>query len=261
MTVFHHEMKQYRKTLLIWCAVVGGMMMLCVLLFPEMQSQMKDITDLYAGMGDFSTVFGMDRVNFGTLAGFYAIECGNILGLGGAFFAALLGIGILSKEESGHTAEFLLTHPLPRRRVIAEKFGVLFTLVLVFNAICVAFSLISFLIIGENMPWKEFWLFHTAQWLLHEEVACLCFGLSAFLRRGGLGIGLGLATLLYFLNIFGNISDSVSFVKYITPFKYAESTIVVDAKLDGLLIGIGMLYALSGVAVAFWRYTRKDIAS
>ena len=34
----------------------------------------------------------MDRLNFGTLDGYYAIECGNILGLGGAFFAALSAV-------------------------------------------------------------------------------------------------------------------------------------------------------------------------
>ena len=63
----------------------------------------------------------MDRLNFGTLIGFYAIECGNVLGLGGAFYAALCAAAILSKEEKERTAEFLLTHPVSRIRIITEK--------------------------------------------------------------------------------------------------------------------------------------------
>ena len=54
---------------------------------------------LFAGMGDFSAAFGLDRLGYGTIMGFYGIECGNILGLGGAFFAALTAMGLLDGEE------------------------------------------------------------------------------------------------------------------------------------------------------------------
>lgn len=77
--------------------------------------------DLFDCMGSFTAAFGMDRLGFGTLVGFYAIECGNILGLGGAFFASLCAVNMLSKEERDRTAEFLLSHPVSRRRVVTEK--------------------------------------------------------------------------------------------------------------------------------------------
>lgn len=38
--------------------------------------------------------------------GFYAIECGNILSIGGGFFAALLGINALAKEEKEKQPNF-----------------------------------------------------------------------------------------------------------------------------------------------------------
>ncbi len=75
-------------------------------LFPEMKGQMDSVSDMFASMGSFTEAFGMDRLNFGTLIGFYAVECGNILGLGGAFYASLCAVGILSKEEKDKTAEF-----------------------------------------------------------------------------------------------------------------------------------------------------------
>ena len=55
------------------------------------------------------------------MLGFYAVECGNILGLGGAFYAALCAATVLSKEEKDKTAEFLLTHPVSRVKIITEK--------------------------------------------------------------------------------------------------------------------------------------------
>jgi ABC-2 type transport system permease protein len=36
--------------------------------------------------------------------------------------------------------------------------------------------------------------------ILQFEIAAVTFGLSAFLRRGELGLGLGLAFALYFIN-------------------------------------------------------------
>ena len=66
---------------------------------------------------------------------------------------------------------------------------------------------------------------------------------------------------MYFLNIVANISDSAEFLKYITPFGYAEGTeIVNNLSLDGVLIILGMVYAAVGIAAAYIKYSKKDIA-
>mgnify|MGYP007094732312 CR=1 FL=1 len=96
MTLVRHELRQGKTSLLIWTASIGFLLAICVFLFPEMKGQMDGISDVFASMGSFTAAFGMDRLNFGTLVGFYAIECGNVLGLGGAFYAALCAVGILS---------------------------------------------------------------------------------------------------------------------------------------------------------------------
>ena len=85
MTLIRHELRQGRISFIIWTASIGFLLAVCVFLFPEMKGQMEDMGDMFSSMGSFSDAFGMDRLNFGTLMGFYAIECGNVLGLGGAF--------------------------------------------------------------------------------------------------------------------------------------------------------------------------------
>ena len=122
MTIFKHEIRQGRNSLIIWTSVIAFMLGVCILIYPEMSKQMDGISEAFANMGGFSAAFGMDKINFGEFIGFFGIECGNILGLGGAFFAALTGISSLSKEEREHTAEFLLTHPVSRQSVVAQKF-------------------------------------------------------------------------------------------------------------------------------------------
>ena len=103
MTILKHELKQNRTSFWVWTAVISFMIGVCVFIYPEMKGEMESISDVFADMGSFSAAFGMDQINFGTLLGYYAIECGNVLGLGGAFFAAICGAGILAKEEKERT--------------------------------------------------------------------------------------------------------------------------------------------------------------
>ena len=104
------------------------------------------------------------------------------------------------------------------------------------------------------------WLFHLAQMLMQTEIACICMGISAFLRKGSVSIGIGVAALLYFLGLFGNITEKAEKVKYITPYAYADAAdILPDAALDGTLILFGMGYAFLGLAIGYVKYQRKDI--
>ena len=261
MTLMKHELKQGRKSLMIWTAAIGFLLAVCVFMFPEMKGEMGGVSDMFASMGSFTEAFGMDRINFGSLMGFYAVECGNILGLGGAFFAALCGVSILAKEEKEHTAEFLLTHPVSRVHIVAQKLLAVMIQIIVMNVLVCVLSIASIALIGETISWKELLLLHLAFLFLQIEIAGICFGISAFLRRGGLGIGLGIAAVMYFLNLIANISDSAKFLKYITPFGYTEGAdIVSNASLDTGLVLLGMLYCVIGVVVAFMKYCKKDIA-
>lgn len=260
MTIVKHELKQGKTSFLIWTAAIGFLLMVCVFLFPEMKGQMESISDTFASMGSFTAAFGMDRLNFGTLIGFYAIECGNILGLGGAFYAVLCAVGILAKEEKDKTAEFLFVHPVSRIKIITEKLIAVFIQITALNLIIYAVSVGSMTMIGEEIPWKEVKLLHLAYYLLQIELSGICFGISAFLRKGSMGVGLGIATMMYFLNLIANITESAEFLKYITPFGYCEGAdIVSNGKLDGTMVTIGIVMGIIGITVAYLHYTRKDI--
>ena len=260
MTLLKHELKQGSKTLAIWTASIGFLIAICLFMFPEMKGEMDSVSDMFASMGSFTAAFGMDRLNFGTLIGFYAVECGNILGLGGAFYAALIAVSALAKEEKERTAEFLLSHPVSRVSVISSKLAALVIQIVVMNAVIFALSAACIAAIGEEPAWKEICLLHLAYFLLQLELAGICFGISAFLRRGSLGIGLGIAAMMYFLNIIANISEKAEFLKAVTPFGYAEGAdIVANGSLDSELVLIGMIFALIGIAAAYFRYSRKDI--
>lgn len=260
MTLAKHELRQGTISFLIWTASIGFLMAICVFLFPEMKAQMEGVSDIFASMGSFTAAFGMDRLSFGTLTGFYAVECGNILGLGGAFYASFCAVNILSKEEKDRTAEFLLSHPVSRIHIITEKLLAVLIQITAMNLFIHILSIGSIAAVGEDIPWKEIRLMHIAYYLLQLELAGICFGISAFMRKGSIGVGLGIAAMMYFLNIIANISEAADFLKYITPFGYCEGAdIVLNGCLDAKMVLIGMAMGGIGTAAAYLKYSTKDI--
>ena len=261
MTIVKQEWRSQKVPLLIWSLSIGLLIAACVLMYPDMQSQMAEVNDIFSSMGNFTAAFGMDRLNFGTLKGYYAVEGGNILGIGGAFYAAILGVSALMKEERDHTAEFLLTHPVSRTRVISEKLVGVVSSILALNALVILLSILSILLIGETVFWKELLLYHFLTLLMQLEISGICFGVSAYLKRNGLGIGIGIAGLMYVLNIISNITPDAKFLKYLSAFSYTDGadimnncTVRVSYLLPGMVL-MGM-----GIFLAYGKYTRKDIA-
>lgn len=262
MTLIKHELKQGQATLLIWTSVIGFMLAACILIYPEMGTQMSDVGSMFAEMGSFSAAFGMDRLNFGEFMGFFGVECGNVLGLGGAFFSALLGISVLAKEEKEQTAEFLLTHPISRRKTAAQKLVSVLLQIIILNIIVIAVTFISIRVIGEEPEIRPLLLLFLAYFILQAETAAICFGISAFISQSGLGIGLGIAALFYFLNIIANLTEDAKFLKYITPFGYTESAdIIADKCLKTEYLSVGLILTALGIGIGFFRYCTKDIHS
>ena len=74
MTIFKHELRQGKTSLLIWSVSIAFMICICVLIYPEMSTQMGDVGAMFAEMGGFSQACGMDKINFGEWIGFFGVE-------------------------------------------------------------------------------------------------------------------------------------------------------------------------------------------
>lgn len=260
MTILKHEVRSGLAGCILWSAVTGGLMALCVSMYPSMSGSMDDFSAMFANMGDFSAAFGLDKLEFGSVMGFYGTECGNILGLGGAFYAALTAMGLLAGEEGGHTAEFLLTHPVSRLRVCMEKLAALAAMILGLNLICLTCGAGGIAIIKESVEWGKLLRYHGTLLLMHLEIGALCFGLSAFLRRGGLGLGMGLAALLYFAGILINLDSGLDWLRFFTPYYYADAARVFAREAIAGPMAAGCTLGVLGAGAGLWWYGRKDIA-
>ena len=261
MSIYLHELKRSKLSLLIWSAVIAFMLAVSILLYPLMKQSMEQLNEAFMGMGDFSTALGVGELGIADFLGYFALECGDVLGLGGAIFAALTGIAALSREESDHTAEFLLSHPVKRTHIVFEKLLAVYTQILIFNIASLILTVACTAAIGEKPDYGKLMLVMLAYLLMHLEIASICFGLSAFMKGRGFGIGIGLALLLYFVFIISNITEKTEFLHWLTPFSYTNgSDIIKNGALELKYLAVGLAASAAAVICAFIKYSRKDIA-
>ena len=261
-TVYKHELKNGWKNLLIWSVCVGGMGFACILLFSSVKESMGGLAESFSSMGAFSEAFGMTQLSIATLSGFFATEVGTVHALGGAMFAAVLSTVMLSKEEDGHTGEFLFSLPLARGKVIVAKGAAIVTLVLLFNLICAGLYLVGILALGEEMPMKEFFLFQGMQALLHLEVAAVCYAISAFQKKNKFGIGLGIVLLLYGYDLMARVVPDLEKGQWLSPFSFSNAADILSTgkiKTGETVFGVAVLVLAFGLAYTV--YVKRDLAT
>ena len=261
MTLLFHELRKNRISLLIWTAAISFMLGVTIIIFPEMAGQMSEMENMFAEMGAFTEAFGMDRINFGEFIGYFGIECGNVLGMGGAFFAAVAGISALSYEESHNTAEFLLSHPVSRKKVVFLKLLSVIAQVIILNLVVIGIVTLLTAVIIDNPPYKTMLLIFLAYFILQLQIAFICSGISAFVKFNSIGLGIGVGFFFYIANILSNITEDLKFLKYFTPFSYTDSAdIITNNEITFKYLIVGIVFAVIGIVLAFVKYTKKDIS-
>ncbi len=262
MYLLRQECKLNLKVLLIWALCLGSICFGCLLMYDSLGDSIEQMSDMYANMGSFSQALGMDKVSIGTLEGYYAIEISIMLSLGGAMFAAMLGNGMVAKEEEGHTSEFLNTLPLGRYRIIGEKYGAFVVLLIAFHLICIGFILFGFLWMGEMPDMKYFLTYHILAFFMCLEIGTICFLISAVCKKKMIGATIGLAVIFYMMDLLCRVIPAFENAKYITPFYYSNASDIFSGEMAGnamYIIGLGI--TLISLVAAFVCYKKRDLAA
>lgn len=262
MVLLRHELKRNLKALLIWAFSVGLLSAGCLLLYENLEESMQEVSQTFADMGIFAAALGMDKLSIGTMEGFYATEIALLYAIGGAMFAAMTGVALLSKEEEGHTSEFLNTLPLGRIYIAGWKYVSMVALVLLYNGICLAWILLGFVGAGQMPPVGGLVLYHSMQLLMHLEVGSICFLASALWKRRQTGAALGFAMVLYVGDLLCRVLPDMEGLKYVTPFYFSSGTDIfaegsADAGLAAVAACVTVVCALGAVEL----YRRRDLAA
>ena len=208
MNMFWHELKMQRKSTLIWTFSIVGMTILFLSLFPSFAHDAEEFKRLLAGYPKgVMDAFGIEIDSITSFLGFYSyiylyvMLCLSIQGMNA-------GIGALSKEVSGKTAEFLLTKPVKRTKILTSKLLAIITSFLFTNMVYLAASFLMAEAV-TTIPYdlKRFMLISMSGFIVQLIFMALGILISVMLRKIKSVLSISLSTVFAFfiLYLFGSV--------------------------------------------------------
>lgn len=262
MNIFIREMKANRKSLIIWCVslfvlIAGGMAKYAG--FSESGDAVNEMMDKLPEA--MKAMWGLANFNLTEIKGYYAVMFLYFV-LMATIHSSMLGATIISKEERDKTAEFLLTKPTTRTRIVTSKLLAAIVNILIFNITAIVFSIIFVEMYnkGESIN-KEIFTLMSAMFILQVLFLTVGTALGALSKKTKIATSGATAILLgtFILSMYIDMNNKVEILKYFTPFKYFGAKNLID---DGFNIGFVILsFTIIGVltGVTYKFFTKRDV--
>jgi len=262
MNVFIRELRANRKALIIWS--------ICMFLF--ILSGMGKYTAYSSGANNevfnkmphtMKALLGFGAFDVTTMSGFFAFLF-PYLALTAAIHAALLGSGIISKEERDKTAEFLMAKPISRATIVTSKLFAALINIIVINLVTLLSSIAMVAAYNKGKDISgEVMMFLLSMFIVQLIFLSLGIFISAIMRRSKVSSSITTGILFgsYVISKITDLTDSVNVLNILSPFKYFSYENIV--KGNGLSIGVTILSILLVAAFlvsAYFFYAKRDLS-
>jgi len=265
MNIYFHELKTKLPSVLTWSASLAILILVFLSFFQAFAADTAMVTELMNSFPEELLIaFGMTDMDWSTILGFFGLVfvfCQVCL----AVQAANYGVGLVSVEETEWTADFLLSKPVRRNKIMTDKLLAAITGLAITQAVV---WVSSFLFINLFRGEQEF-LVKPLVMLLLSMIAFQLFFLTVGVLisllskriRNILPISMGLVFGLYILNAFGGMIGEKS-LEVISPFQhFAPNYIIKHGSWDWPLVSISIVTIVLSVAGSYLLYSRRNIPS
>lgn len=262
MNIILRELKANRKALIVWS----------ISMFLLVVSGMAKYTAYSAG-GQAGAVFNDMPYSVKALLGFGSFDPTTPSGffamlflyieLATAIHAVLLGAGIIAKEESDKTAEFLMIKPVSRSAIITAKLTAAFLNVIVINIVSLVSSIVMVAAYnkGTDITGKIV-MFFISMFIVQLIFLSLGAVLAAFMRnpKSSGSLGAGILFIAFIVSKITDLTSRLNFLNLISPFKYFNvNNLVVGQGLNlGIVILSLVLVAVFSVSTYVF-YKKRDL--
>lgn len=261
--IYTHEVRLKMRSVLIWSLSIAALIFFFFSVFQSFAGQAELTNRLMEKFPEeLKIAFGLNHMDMSTVLGFFSLVYGFTM-LCAAIQAGNYGFGLVSIEESELTADFLLTKPVSRVRILTSKLLAALTAMLITNLTISLAAVAAISINKGDRTYDPTTLALLLVGLFLFQIFFLCMGLviSLVVKRihNVTPYSLGLAFGAYVLNAFSGIFGDVK-LEYITPFKHYDPFYILEHKaFDGRLLILNICISIIAVAVSYWLYTHRDI--
>lgn len=262
MNIFIHELKAYRKSTFIWTFSLIAIVVLFMSMFPSISKEIDEFKKVLEGFPEpVRKALGLEIESLGSILGYYSYMFLYVT-LCGAIQAMNIGTSIISKEVRDKTADFFLTKPVSRTKIITAKLlGALATLVMTNILFLMSASIMVAGVSTNSYSVKSFWLISLT--LFFTQLIFLSLGIfisTAFKKiKSVLTVSLGTVFTFFIIGLLVATTDD-DVKRYLTPFKYFDPAYIIENssyEISFILIGIGLIMIF--LIASYIIYKKKDI--
>ena len=266
MNIFIYELKTYRMSLLYWCAGITALIAMFMAIYPSFAVDTELMDKMLANYPEaMLKAFGMDSgLPLSSVPGYFTFSFAFVQLLL-AIQSSNYGFRFLSVEETELTADFLLSKPVSRSRIITAKLSAVLIILIITNAVVWAgsFGFIELFRDGHDYNSADIALL-----LASVPVFQIFFiGVGAFISvivkkvRSVLAFSVALAFGMYIMNALRNIAGGKA-LGLITPFHHFDPVYILKDgiwEMQGTITSIAVI--VLSVTGAWILYLRRDIHS
>lgn len=264
MNLFFRELRAHRKSLIIWSIgvvfmVAGGMSK-----YGGLETTGQSMNDLMASMPKvLQSIMGTGSLDLSTVSGYYGVLFLYLIVMA-TIHAAMLGANIVSKEERDKTAEFLLSKPISRGRVITSKIAASLVNITVINVI----TLLTSLVVVQYYNDGESITLDIIQLLIGMFILQLMFmfigtAIASVYKnsKAATSLSTGILLFTFLLSVVIDMNSKIEGLKYFTPFKYFEAKhLLSGGSFEVVYILLSLLVIVSSIAVTYVFYQKRDLS-
>ena len=262
MNIFRLEFNMRLRSVITWSVAVAAIILVYISLFSSFAANAEQVNQLMAnypkGLLD---AFGLNGTDLSTVMGFFGFVF-LFVQICLAIQASNYGFSLVSVEEREWTADFLLTKPVKRTRILTSKLlaalcGLAITDAVVWAA---CFGFIN--LFKGDKPYDTGTLLLLLSIILFQ-LFFFCVGLFVSLLvkriRSVMPYSMGLAFGMYVLGVFSGLLGT-SVLEKITPFKQFDPSYIVQHGTYNLpLVAISLVVIVVSLAGSYVLYTKRDI--
>jgi len=266
MNMVRRELKANARALVIWSVcmflcVISGMAKFTA--YTSATTTGPSINDLLKSMPtSIKALFGFASFDLATMSGYLALLF-IYVELVAAIHAALLGTGIIAKEERDKTAEYLMVKPVSRAAILTSKLVAALINVVVINVV----TLVSFLVVvplyskGSDAS-GEILMMTLSMFIVQLIFLSLGTVLAAGMKRSRAAgsVATGILFAAYFIARITDMSDKLRFLNVVSPFKYFDlPRIVAGGGLNPGIVVLSLALVVAFGVLTYVFYQKRDL--
>jgi ABC-2 type transport system permease protein len=261
--VFLKTLRDRRRSLIGWALGLLGFVAFVLAFYPTIRDSADQFSRLLESIPPaLRAISGRDITDIGTPEGYLS---GQVFNLTAPLLLLIFAISFagrtLAGEEQERTLELVLSTPIPRWRLVAEKHAAMATATALLGLVLWAGLAVGTRLVAMDVdPWR------IGQVVLAAVLLAVLFG-SVALAIGALtgrrslagGVAGALAFAAYLIDAFAPLTETIDAVKGASPFYYYGAGDPLRSGVDPLHLAFLAFVSFVGFAVALISFDRRDV--